>query len=109
MATCNPRGLIPRQFCDLYGFPTKSFAHVKYGVDAANKLAQEWARRGEFCCQLWVAAGRMDDFDFPAGMDITDDLDFVNWALTLDHTADTWAKAAECRRWRPVRHHPGAA
>jgi hypothetical protein len=42
-------------------------------------------------------------------MEIPDDLAFVTWALTLDHTGDTWAKAAECRRWRPIRHHGGAA
>ena len=101
-AAAMPRGQVPREFCRLYGFPVKkSFAFAKYGVEAANTLAVEWARQGEFWCAHWVSEGGGNNYHFPVGMQNEEDLDFLGWLLLQDATSALWERGQEARQWRP--------
>jgi hypothetical protein len=102
-ATCYCRAsAIP--FCDKFHWPKqKSYAYGKYkGVENANQLAKECARRGHHFASIWLISGSDDSFVFTDAHVIEDDEAFLNCLLALDHMSDMFAEAVNLRKLFPV-------
>jgi hypothetical protein len=99
------RAGIATDFCNNYTFPSmKTFRFSKYGVESARALAREWARLGNYYCILWVSKECDAVYDFTADeIHDSQDLDFLDFCMTLNVEDDAWAPSTLLRGYTPKR------
>ena len=86
-----------KDFCRAVRWPQQGIPTQRMGPEAADKIAKEWVRKGHHFCCLWVEAGGAADFVFGAEHAPPEDLEFVDWMLTLDPLGVAWGFAQEAR------------
>ena len=93
-----------RAFCETFSWAKqKGFATHKYGERACVELAREWARRGNYYCQLWWEADCDPEFIFPEVSLYEETEAWVDYALSVDIHGSVFLKIMECREARPIR------
>ena len=64
-AACMPARNGAKFWCAKYAFAKQeSFYFTRYGVEACNMLAREWACRAEYYVQLWYSDGEEEEFAY---------------------------------------------
>jgi hypothetical protein len=97
------RGGIARAFCDIYNFPKEmSFFFRRYGDEGSRMLTNEFRKRGDYFCDLWVSS-TLDDFVFTQQMldDYTDAFEFIDWLCAQPMDSPSFARGNELRLLGP--------
>jgi hypothetical protein len=94
------------QWCRRFQFPrTRQFTYNRYGRYESKILAEEFTRRGNWFCALFMGDGaEADAFTYTQDMvdDYPEDLGFVNFLLDLDVDGDAFDAGVALRRLHPV-------
>ena len=97
------RGGVARAFCEIFAFSKEmSFYFGRYGEEGSRLLANEFCRRGDYFCDLWVSSSN-DEFVFTQQMldDYQDGFEFIAWLCDQPIDSVCFEKGNELRRLAP--------
>ena len=100
---CFARAGVGLRFCNNTRWPNmKTWSKRRYGVDEVKMLANEMCVRTIHYCKLWHEAGELLGWTLPVGSpEPPENIDFVDWVCTLDHTTVLFAQVMDLRNRRP--------
>ena len=85
-------------FCTMFQWPRmKRFHYSAHGELGANRLAQEWARKGDFFYRKWVDSAGAETFADKEAHVYVESLELLEWAVEVDVDSHTWGKISELK------------
>ena len=98
-----------KRWCHLFHWALqKGFAFSAYGQAESVHLAKAWARKGNYFCDIWYAAGAADEFEYSHEQlaSYVEQDTFLDWAVTVDIELPTFERIVQVRTDLP---HKGLA
>ena len=99
---------LAKMFCNKFNFPKEqTFTFSKFGEVASSLMAHEYARIGNFFCDLWIeqsVEGQAFFFTDQMLDSIPADEDYVDWLLAQPITHVNWDRGTQVRLLKPDQH-----
>ena len=74
-----------------------------YTLHGATMLARGLAAAGNHYCRIWFAEGAGSDYEFADEGPIFADMDFLEWATSVDIEDPCFDRIVEINGWKPER------
>ena len=91
-------------WCTKYKFAKqKSLCSSRYGIEACNMVAREWASRAEYFFLLWYDDGCDEDFSYSDELleSYMPTMEWVEWATRQEIASEIWAAISDVENARP--------